>query len=138
LKGSHGCSLSFGSWTFDPVRSAAEGREPRLPKPVADLFPNSFQNSELGEIPRGWRATTVGELATISGGSTPSTKEPALWEGGTHYWATPKDLSKLSTPVLLDTERQITQAGLAQISSGLLPVGTVLVVSRADWIFGYR
>jgi len=123
----------FKSWFVDfaPVRAKAEGRDPGLPRHIAELFPNSFQDSELGDIPTGWRASTVGELATISGGSTPSTKEPAFWEGGTHHWATPKDLSKLSTPVLVETERQVTQAGLAQIGSGLLPVGTVLLSSRA-------
>ncbi len=42
-----------------------------------------------------------------------------------------KDLSKLQDPVLLDTERKITDAGLAKISSGLLPVGAVLLSSRA-------
>ena len=64
------------------------------------------------------------------GGSTPSTKEPGYW-GGDFAWATPKDLSSLSTPVLLSTERRITAAGLTQISSGLLPIGTVLLSSRA-------
>jgi type I restriction enzyme S subunit len=65
------------------------------------------------------------------GGTTPSTKEPAYWEGGTHAWATPKDLSALSVPVLLDTERRITDAGLSHVGSGLLPKGTVLLSSRA-------
>ena len=40
-------------------------------------------------------------------------------------------MSRLSHPVLLDTERHITDAGVACISSGLLPVGTVLLSSRA-------
>lgn len=44
---------------------------------------------------------------------------------------TPKDLASLDSPVLLDTERRITDAGLAQISSGLLSGGTVLLSSRA-------
>ncbi len=79
----------------------------------------------------GWEEKPVGELATIVGGTTPSTKEPAFWEDGTYHWATPKDLSALQTPVLLDTERKITEAGLAQIGSGLLPAGTVLLSSRA-------
>ena len=67
----------------------------------------------------------------MAGGTTPSTKEPAYWEGGTHAWATPKDLSGPSVPVLLNTERWITDAGLSQIGSGLLPKGTVLLSSRA-------
>ena len=53
------------------------------------------------------------------------------WEEGTHCWATPKDLSDLSSPVLLDTERKVTDAGLAKIGSGLLQPGTVLLSSRA-------
>jgi type I restriction enzyme S subunit len=123
----------FKSWfvDFDPVRAKAEGRDPELPSHIAALFPESFEDSDLGEIPRGWNTKTIGDLAIVQGGSTPSTKEESFWKGGTHYWATPKDLSALSTPVLLETERQITNTGLAQISSGLLPVGTVLLSSRA-------
>jgi type I restriction enzyme S subunit len=67
----------------------------------------------------------------VVGGGTPSTKEPDFWDGGTHCWATPRDLSKLQDPILLDTERKVTDAGLSKISSGLLPVGTVLLSSRA-------
>ena len=104
---------------------------PGLPAHLYDLFPDRLVESELGEIPEGWRYSTIGEEVTVCGGSTPSTKEPAFWEGGQHCWATPKDLSSLWFPVLLDTERKITDAGLARISSGLLPVGTVLLSSRA-------
>jgi type I restriction enzyme S subunit len=131
----------FKSWfvDFDPVRAKAEGRPstssgqafPGLPKTIADQFPDSFEDSELGEIPKGWAVKTIGDLAEIVGGSTPSTKEPAYWDGGIHHWATPKDLSALRTPVLLNTERRITDVGLAQVSSGLLPPGTVLLSSRA-------
>jgi type I restriction enzyme S subunit len=123
----------FKSWfvDFDPVRAKAEGRDPSLPKPLADVFPDSFEDSELGEIPKGWKVKPVGDLADVVGGTTPSTKEPEFWDGGTHAWATPKDLAGLSVPVLLDTERRITAAGLAQVGSGLLPKGTVLLSSRA-------
>jgi hypothetical protein len=46
----------FKSWfvDFDPVRAKAAGRDPGLPKPLADLFPARLVNSELGEIPDGW------------------------------------------------------------------------------------
>jgi type I restriction enzyme S subunit len=123
----------FQSWfvDFDPVRAKADRRDPGLPQHLADLFPDSFEESELGEIPRGWNVKPIGDLAKVVGGSTPSTKEPAYWEGGVHPWATPKDLSGLSEPVLLNTERKITDAGLSQVGSGLLPKGTVLLSSRA-------
>jgi type I restriction enzyme S subunit len=128
----------FKSWfvDFDPVCAKSEGRDAGLPKPLADLFPDSFDDSELGKIPTTWRVTAIGDLADIVGGSTPKTERSEYWQGGTHYWVTPKDLSTLSVPVLLDTERKITDAGLAQISSGLLAPGTVLISSRAP--IGYR
>src|SRR5205807_5345371 len=51
----------FKSWfvDFDPIRAKAEGRDPTLPKPLADLFPDSFENSEMGAIPTGWRVESV-------------------------------------------------------------------------------
>ncbi|HSA32132.1 MAG TPA: restriction endonuclease subunit S [bacterium] len=123
----------FKSWfvDFDPVRAKAEGRDTGLPKELADLFPDRLVDSELGEIPEGWEVKTIDDFADIVGGSTPSTKDPEYWDEGTHSWATPKDLSALPVPVLLDTERRISDAGLAQIGSGLLPAGTVLLSSRA-------
>lgn len=129
----------FKAWfvDFEPVRAKLEGRWqrgqslPGLPAHLYDIVPDRLVESELGEIPEGWRHSTIGEEVTVCGGSTPSTKEPKFWEGGQHYWATPKDLSALKFPVLLATDRTITDAGLAKISSGLLPVGTVLLSSRA-------
>ena len=65
----------FKAWfvDFDPVRAKAEGRDPGLPQAIADLFPDCFEDSELGEIPAGWRVRAIGELADVVGGSTPST-----------------------------------------------------------------
>jgi type I restriction enzyme S subunit len=65
----------FKSWfvDFDPVRAKAEGRDPGLPKPLADLFPDSFEDSELGEIPNGWKVTTLRDLASqLSRGISPA------------------------------------------------------------------
>jgi type I restriction enzyme S subunit len=123
----------FKSWfvDFEPVHAKASGRDTNLPQSIADLFPDSFISTEKGEIPKGWQSRPIGDISSVSGGSTPSTKEPSYWNDGIHCWATPKDLSALKTPVLLDTERRITPAGLAQITSGLLPAGTVLMSSRA-------
>ncbi|MFH1314387.1 MAG: restriction endonuclease subunit S [Candidatus Eisenbacteria bacterium] len=54
----------FKSWfvDFDPVRAKAEGRDPGLPKHIADLFPDSFQDSGLGKIPRGWVAGVLDDI----------------------------------------------------------------------------
>jgi type I restriction enzyme, S subunit len=56
----------FKSWfvDYDPVRAKAESRDPGLPKPLADLFPDAFEDSELGEIPKGWRVRFIRDLTS--------------------------------------------------------------------------
>jgi type I restriction enzyme S subunit len=92
---------------------------------------NQFAETELGRVPRDWTVAPIGDLVKVVGGSTPSTKESRYWDGGTHCWATPKDLSGATSSVLLDTARHITDDGVGQISSRLLPERTVLLSSRA-------
>ena len=57
----------FKSWfvDFEPVRAKMEGRTPEgMDEATAALFPDSFEESELGLVPRGWRLTPFGELLT--------------------------------------------------------------------------
>lgn len=58
----------FKSWfvDFDPVRAKTEGRDTGLPKPFADLFPDSFEDSALGEIPKGWGVGTLSDVASLN------------------------------------------------------------------------
>ena len=124
----------FQSWfvDFDPVRAKLDRRQPaNMDADTAKLFPAAFADSVLGPIPKGWSVEPVGEVVDCVGGGTPSTAEPMYWDGGTHHWTTPKDFSSLQAPILLDTDRKLTDAGVAKISSGLLPVGTLLLSSRA-------
>jgi restriction modification system DNA specificity domain protein len=129
----------FQAWfvDFEPVWAKMEGRWkrgqslPGLPAHLYDLFPDRLVEAELGNIPDGWHISTIGDEVSVYGGGTPSTKEPTFWQGGIHCWATPKDLSSLKAPVLMDTERKLTDQGLSKIGSGLLPRGTVLLSSRA-------
>jgi type I restriction enzyme S subunit len=60
----------FKSWfvDFDPVRAKAEGRDSELPSHLADLLPSSFADSELGEIPSGWRVCGLDEIADFLNG----------------------------------------------------------------------
>lgn len=123
----------FRSWfvDFDPVVAKAAGRKPAHLRPaLAALFPAHWQDSPLGPIPHGWDAKPIGDVVKVVGGTTPSTNEPKFWNGDI-AWATPRDLAALSDPVLIATARQITPAGLNEISSGLLPKGSVLLSSRA-------
>lgn len=56
----------FKSWfvDFDPVHAKAESRDPGLPSEIADLFPSSFVDSELGPIPEGWEAGSFGDVVS--------------------------------------------------------------------------
>lgn len=125
----------FRAWfvDFEPVKAKAEGATafPSMPQPVFDALPTRFIDSPIGPVPEGWKVMAIGDIVTAKGGGTPSTKNLEYWEGGEYCWATPKDMSRLSHPVLLNTERRITEAGVNCISSGILPVGTVLMSSRA-------
>ena len=124
----------FKSWfvDFNPVRAKQEGRAPEgMDEATAALFPDGFAESELGLVPRGWRVTPVGEIVDTVGGGTPDTKDSSYWEPAEYCWTTPKDLSGISAPVLLDTERKLSSKGIAKISSGLLPSGSLLMSSRA-------
>ncbi|MDZ4138683.1 MAG: restriction endonuclease subunit S [Erythrobacter sp.] len=119
----------FRDWfvDFGPTRARMAGTAPHLSPDLWSLFPDRLDDEGK---PEGWEVSTIGDEVRVVGGSTPSTKEPDFWDGGIN-WATPKDLSNLAAPVLLETSRTISEAGLAKISSGLLPVGAVLLSSRA-------
>jgi type I restriction enzyme S subunit len=57
----------FKSWfvDFDPVHAKAARSKPTgMDKATNDLFPDSFVDSELGKIPKGWRVGTISEIAT--------------------------------------------------------------------------
>ena len=77
-----------------------------------------------------WEEGTLDDILSVKGGTTPSTKEAKFWDGDI-AWTSPKDITTLNGIYLFDTERKITQEGLKQISSGLLPAGTLLMSSRA-------
>jgi type I restriction enzyme S subunit len=130
----------FQSWfvDFDPVRAKVSGEAPEsifqrlgLTTELLALFPDRLVDSELGEIPEGWRWGEIGEQVGVLGGGTPSTKTPEYWDKGHIFWATPRDLSGVAEKVIRRTARKITEEGLASITSELLPEGTVLLSSRA-------
>lgn len=124
----------FKSWfvDFDPVHAKQQGRAPEgMDAQTAALFPDSFEASELGMVPKGWEVKPIGDLVPTVGGATPDTKNEDFWSPAEFHWSSPKDLSGATSPVLLSTEKKISAAGLKKISSGLLPEGTLLMSSRA-------
>jgi type I restriction enzyme S subunit len=121
----------FKSWfvDFDPVRAKAEGRDPGLPQPLADLFQDSFEDSELGEIPEGWRVGPILETARLLSGGTPKTERAEYWGGGIP-WASAKDVSQCRDSFLVETERKITEQGLKESTTQLISALCSAVVAR--------
>lgn len=77
--------------------------------------------------PKSWRVSTLGsEIERIEGGGTPSKQQPVYWYGDIP-WASVKDLK---ASLLSDTEEHISQLGLENSSSKLIPAGTVIIATR--------
>ena len=92
----------FKSWfvDFDPVHARARGEQPEgLPEPLAALFPDSFEESPLGLVPRGWRVGSIGEFAEVI--DCLHSKKPELLASGQPFL----QLSNIRDDGLLDTSK---------------------------------
>ena len=130
----------FKSWfvDFDPVRAKAAGQQPPGLKPeIASLFPDSFEDSELGEIPRGWRVLPIGELAEVSSGKRPNARfaertdeaSVPLWGGNGPMAFVRKAL--FDEPVLL-TGRVGTLGSVFRITEPCWPSDNTLVLQATE------
>lgn len=77
-----------------------------------------------------WKAVSLGVLAEIRNGGTPSTTVPDYWDGDIP-WCTPTDITRTSGKELVATARSITSSGLDSCGGSLLPAGALLLCSRA-------
>ena len=77
-----------------------------------------------------WERTALGKISDIKNGSTPSTGISTYWNGRIP-WCTPTDITDTPGKYLFATERNITEEGLASCTASLLPVGALLLCSRA-------
>lgn len=75
-----------------------------------------------------WRQSTIGEVCDVVNGGTPKTGVSANW-GGPHMWITPAEMGRRADPYVVETDRQLTDAGLA--AANLLPPYSVILSSRA-------
>jgi type I restriction enzyme S subunit len=78
----------------------------------------------------GWATTTLGEVAEVVSGGTPSTSTPEFWDGDV-TWITPTEVTANEGKVIFNSVRRLTTKGLDSSSAKLLPVGSVLLTSRA-------
>ena len=89
-----------------------------------------YERTEVGVIPNDWDVRTIGTVAEIHNGATPSTQHPAYWNGNIP-WCTPTDITRQRSKYLSTTERTITEIGLRNCGARLLPAGSLLLCSRA-------
>ncbi len=121
----------FKSWfiDFDPIRAKVEGHDPGLPSHIVDLFPDFFVGSELEAIPNGWMKGSILAQADLLSGGTPKTECEDYWGGGVS-WASAKDVSQSRQTFLIETERNITERGLEESATQLIPKFSTVIVAR--------
>ncbi len=79
--------------------------------------------------PSNWQRVRLGDIAEIIGGGTPSTQITSFWNGSIN-WFTPTEIG--ITKYVYKSQRTITPLGLKKSSAKLLPIGTILLTSRAS------
>ncbi|WQU00779.1 restriction endonuclease subunit S [Helicobacter pylori] len=79
--------------------------------------------------PSNWQKVRLGDIAEIIGGGTPSTQVTSFWNGSIN-WFTPTEIG--ITKYVYKSQRTITPLGLKKSSAKLLPIGTILLTSRAS------
>ncbi len=82
------------------------------------------------KVPDGWNIKKLSEMGKFVSGGTPDTENPEYWNGDI-VWLTPSEITKLPTRFVSDSERKITKAGLKNSSAVLLPVGSLIICTRA-------
>ena len=86
-----------------------------------------FEDSELGQIPKGWKVLKFSDVVEIMGGGTPSTKYEEYWNGEIK-WVTIDDIKQGC--YISDTEKKITKIGMEKSSAKILPKNTIVISAR--------
>jgi type I restriction enzyme S subunit len=116
----------FKSWfvDFDPVRAKAAGHPTGLPGEIGDLFPDAFEDSEIGRIPAGWQVSVVSSFGSVVCGKTPSTKDHENFDGAYPFITIPDMRGNILS---LETDRTVSEKGAKALKGKMLPPGSVCV-----------
>lgn len=93
-------------------------------------MPESRYQEILRMLPEDWELVRIDEMGSLFAGGTPSRAQPSFWDGDMP-WVTPGEITKLNGKLLTETAECITQRGVAGSAAVVLPVGTLLVTTRA-------
>jgi type I restriction enzyme S subunit len=91
---------------------------------------SEFKDSQFGKIPKSWKIEPLNKIAEVTGGNTPRRSTEEYW-GGDIPWLTPSQLTGEIINEIDKTDEYITEKGFKNSSVKLLPVGTVMLTSRA-------
>ena len=92
------------------------------------MVESKFKNTDIGLLPDDWDIAKIEDVANVIGGGTPSTGNSRFWNGDIN-WFTPTEVGKKK--YLFESKRKITELGLINSSGTILPVGTILITTRA-------
>ena len=106
------------------AKTKSEGRNPGLPPDIAGLFPDSFVESELGMIPKGWRILFLKDYGKIVTGKTPPTKEKRYF-GNKMPFITPRDMD--GKIFIAQTDRYLSNDGVELLLKSIIPAKSILV-----------
>jgi type I restriction enzyme S subunit len=76
------------------------------------------------------RSGALRYFGRIKNGTTPASGEAEYWDGDVK-WATPEDLGKLTTDRITETKRMVTEKAVEESNLSVLPVGAVIISTRA-------
>ena len=99
----------------------------KLDELVKARFIELFGDYDLTHPQESW--VTIKEIGTVVGGATPKTDHDEYW-GGSYRWITPAELDA-DSGYIYDSVRKLTKAGVESCSLQEMPVGTVILSSRA-------
>jgi type I restriction enzyme S subunit len=118
----------FKDWfvDFGPTCAKLEGRAPYLAPDTWSLFPDRLDGDGK---PEGWCERPLLDVARLISGGTPKTDNPEYWDGGI-LWASAKDVSQCGELFLKSTERSISEHGLNESSTKIVPKLSTVVVAR--------
>lgn len=122
----------FKSWfiDFEPVHAKSNGEKPfGMDDATAALFPSTFEESEIGDIPKGWEVVRFSDVINLISGGTPKTTQSEYWNGDIP-WYSVTDAPREGLCFFTKTSKYITSKGLEKSAARLVRPGITIISAR--------
>lgn len=117
--------VSYLDAEFAKIEALKANAEKQL-QDAKDLFQAALK--DLMTPKKGWTEKKLGEIGEVIGGTTPDTNVPEFWNGD-NCWISPAELK--GNHYLYDSAKKITELAIKKKNLKLLPIGSVILSSRA-------